>query len=147
MRHRLVGCWVLSVASSIGFYSSANAQSTNSWTNSVSGSWIVAGSNGGTVLSGIGYVGALTSNNSAMVTGPGSTWINAGDLLVGRADPGNRLTVTNGGVLQVGGTLYLSQLVAGSNTVTVAGGTALLGGLSIGTQGVRPRHAKRHAGI
>jgi hypothetical protein len=63
-------------------------------------------SNGGTMTNGqlsfggiIGlYAGA--SNNSVVVTGTGSSWNNAGDLLVGWDDSGNKLTITNGGTVK-----------------------------------------------
>ena len=59
-------------------------------------------SNGGTVRNSTGFLGynATSTNNVAMVTGPGSLWSNAGDLTVGNSREGNQLIVSNGGSVQ-----------------------------------------------
>ena len=54
-------------------------------------------SNGGRVESKTVDIGSsLSSNCAVIVTGPGSLWTNATDLLVGRSGSGNLLVVSNG---------------------------------------------------
>jgi T5SS/PEP-CTERM-associated repeat protein len=54
--------------------------------------------NGGTVVSRFGVIGDIGGdNNLAVVTGPGSSWLNAEDLFIGFAGTGNRLEVSAGG--------------------------------------------------
>lgn len=83
-------------------------------------------SNGGWVVNSNGYVGGLVStdvaasNNAVTVTGPGSTWSNRADLIVGLAGGGNRLVVSNGATVYVdhnSAVGYLSS--ARSNSVIV----------------------------
>jgi T5SS/PEP-CTERM-associated repeat protein len=77
--------------------------------------------NGGSVrVAGTTYLGydASASNNSAFVTGSGSTWTNTGNLNVGFGGFGNSLTIAAGGaVFNVNGTLG----GASSNAVTITG--------------------------
>lgn len=55
----------------------------------------------GGLSNGSGYISyqIASSNNAALVTGPGSTWTNNGHLYVGYLGAGNMLTVTNGGMV------------------------------------------------
>jgi fibronectin-binding autotransporter adhesin len=53
----------------------------------------------GNALGTIGYNGS-SSNNVAVVTGPGSVWSNATDLFVGLIGRGNQLVVSNGAVVR-----------------------------------------------
>ncbi len=93
-------------------------------------------SNGGKVLNGYGYVGYDGSSggggNSVLVTGSGSLWSNAYDVIVGDAagygppnSSGNSLTVTNGGVVLAGGNLYVGYY-GSSNTLTIASGGVVM---------------------
>jgi T5SS/PEP-CTERM-associated repeat protein len=79
-------------------------------------------SNGGTVLNNIGEVGrSSTSNNIAVVTGPGSLWNNASDLFVGRSGSGNQLVVSNGAtVFNISGYFSVCSC-ASSNMALVTG--------------------------
>src|SRR5207249_1613753 len=65
---------------------------------------LLAVENGGLVTDDIGYIGLAdaSSNNTALVTGPGSLWSNAGALFIGNAGVGNRLIVSDGGVVRNG---------------------------------------------
>lgn len=68
-----------------------------------------------------GFVANQNINNSALVTGAGSTWNNTGDLIVGATGAGNQLTVTDGGVVRnkIG---YLGLYgSSAANTVLVSG--------------------------
>ena len=58
-------------------------------------------SNGASVLGFKGVLGvnAPSSNNLAVITGSGSVWSNFSDLHIGRSSGGNRLEVSNGGLL------------------------------------------------
>jgi M6 family metalloprotease-like protein len=69
--------------------------------NGGSGNRLVIESNA-IVRNAIGRVGELvgSSNNSVLVTGVGSLWSNALDLIVGNGGSGNSLTITNGGVVR-----------------------------------------------
>ena len=90
-------------------------------------------SNGGIMTNGQlsfgGVIGlyAGSSNNSVVVTGTGSSWNNAGDLLVGWDDSGNNLTITNGGTannsqINYGGAIGFN--VGSSNNSVVVTGSA-----------------------
>jgi len=54
--------------------------------------------NGGRVVNYAGFVGytALSSNNSVFVSGSGSLWSNASDLVIGVSGSGNQMTINNG---------------------------------------------------
>jgi T5SS/PEP-CTERM-associated repeat protein len=81
---------------------------------------------GGIVYSGLGYVAYnYGTNNLAVVSGPGSLWYNTLDFEVGAGGFGNRLVVSNGGVV-FGGTngCYLGDGTfwpASSNSALVSG--------------------------
>jgi T5SS/PEP-CTERM-associated repeat protein len=76
---------------------------TNNW----SGSYSVGGlgfsadvlliQNGGVLSNGDGYVGYHGSNDTAVVTGSGSLWIDNGTLTVSWYGAGNSLVISNGG--------------------------------------------------
>ncbi|MCX6899401.1 MAG: M6 family metalloprotease domain-containing protein, partial [Verrucomicrobia bacterium] len=80
--------------------------------------------NGAQVLDSIGYVGfdTASSNNSALVSGPGSVWNNSDSIFVGYHGPLAALTLTNGG------TVLATNIVVGfdssstGNVITVNGG-------------------------
>lgn len=76
----------------------------------------------------IGYLGPA-SNNTAIVTGSGSTWTNYQGLAIGASGAGNNLVISNGGIVWVGPaaiTLGASAASSSNNTVTVTGtGSAL----------------------
>ena len=80
-------------------------------------------SNGGTVINrGNGWIGRTetSSNNTVLVTDPGSTW-NSSLLDVGRLGPNNTLTISNGGrvICQWG---YISQNTNSSNNSVLVTG-------------------------
>ena len=82
---------------------------------------------GGTVRSLSGHVGFNfnTSNNTAVVAGPGSAWVLQTNLWVGYAGEGNRLVVTNGGTVQAR-VLYVGYFSeSNQNLVFVEGGSIL----------------------
>ena len=95
--------------------------------------------NGGQVFNNYGYIGYDGSlggaiGNSVLVTGSGSLWSNASDVVLGdwngNGPPnsdGNSLTVTNGGVVLIGGDLYVG-CYGSSNTLTIASGGQVFNG-------------------
>ena len=77
-------------------------------------------SSGGMVINGGqdstgGVIGFITnsSNNSVVVTGSGSTWLSAGDVVIGYSGIGNRLEVSNGGTVSNGVVNYAGGLSGG----------------------------------
>jgi T5SS/PEP-CTERM-associated repeat protein len=77
-------------------------------------------SSGGMVINGGqdstgGVIGFITnsSNNSVVVTGSGSTWLSAGDVVIGYSGTGNRLEVSNGGTVSNGVVNYAGGLSGG----------------------------------
>jgi len=81
--------------------------------------------NGGTVSSGVGFLGYQlgADSNVAVVTGSGSIWTNSGDIYVGYFGTGNQLVVSNGGLTVVGGNLWIGDDVGVTNNqLTVVGG-------------------------
>ena len=100
--------------------------------------------NGGRVFNGYGYIGcdgALDGgNNSVLVTGSGSLWSNANDVILGDMNDasGNNLTIANRGqVLNVQG-LIGYDTGASNNTVLVTGPGSVWsnsGGLFVGYDG------------
>jgi T5SS/PEP-CTERM-associated repeat protein/autotransporter-associated beta strand protein len=95
--------------------------------------------NGGTGVIGLK---SASSNNSVLITGTGSTWIDGGDLFVGSSASGNSLEISNGGTVinwsvAYGGVIGLN--VGSSNNrvlVTGAGSTwNVHGNLTIGDAG------------
>jgi T5SS/PEP-CTERM-associated repeat protein len=76
-------------------------------------------SNGGQVLDVYSRIGDVygASNNTAMVTDPGSLWSVSGDLLLSGAY-GDVLTISNSGQVAAG---YVA--VGGANSIVIAGGT------------------------
>jgi T5SS/PEP-CTERM-associated repeat protein len=80
-------------------------------------------SNGAFVRGNLGQIGfnPSSSNNLALVTGPGSVWSNRDDIVVGGSGNGNRLEVSDGArVESVSGTL--GEFVSASNNVAVVTG-------------------------
>ena len=98
--------------------------------------------NGGAVFNnGFGYVGGpylTSSNNTAVVTGPGSVWNNGTNLNVGAAGPNNTLVVNKGGAVIVGGALTVSAFAgASNNAVNINGGQVIVtnGPINVGPAG------------
>ena len=84
-------------------------------------------SNGGQLNTGSATIGsgAGASNNLVTVDGINSLWINGGTggLIVGGADSGNQLVVTNSGKVQSLDGLVVSSGLGTNNRVTIAGGS------------------------
>jgi T5SS/PEP-CTERM-associated repeat protein len=111
--HRIAAVGVLAL--SVAVAPAAHAQYTANYqtniisgvTNNWSGSYFVGGfgfsadvlliQNGGVLSNGDGYVGYHGSNNTAVVTGSGSLWIDNGTLTVSWYGAGNSLVISNGG--------------------------------------------------
>lgn len=108
----------------IGDFSSSTGAVTvdglgSRWTNSSSlcvgssgtGSLLIT--NGGAVSNATGSIGRYSgSTGTVTVDGPDSTWTNSNDLYIGGNPPWSSggdgtLTITNGGLVEVGGTLYI----------------------------------------
>ncbi len=79
-------------------------------------------SNGGGVRNNFGRLGAnpSSSNNEALVTGPGSSWISLNEFNVGNFGAGNRLLVNNGGSVRSEQDSYIG-LAGNNNEALVAG--------------------------
>ena len=101
--------------------------------------------NGGAVFSSWAYVGqspaSAASNNTVLISGPGSVWSNANSLYVGWSGSGNRLVVTNGGKVFAGFGCVGAGNGGGTNLVMVSGtgsiwnaGSLTLGRYSSGNQ-------------
>ncbi|MEN7973583.1 MAG: autotransporter domain-containing protein, partial [Verrucomicrobiota bacterium] len=123
-----------------GLDSLANSNRTLTITGS-SGSWsptetnLVAGYNnrleieeGGSVTSLVAVIGASTndSGNTVFVNGPGSDWTITGDVTVGgEGSNGNTLSVTNQGLVNIGGNFILNSAntldLTSNGLVSVAG--------------------------
>lgn len=93
-------------------------------------------SNGGTVVTSPGIYTGVTNGgvigynagasiNTVTVTGSGSAWSNAYDVVVGYNGSGNSLVVSNGGMVTAGNTAYSATVGYGAtssnNVVTVTG--------------------------
>ncbi len=72
---------------------------------------------GGTAVSVDGFIGygGFASYNTVQVTGTNSLWTNSRDLYVGFSGRGNRLVITNGGEVFVGGSLVISAQARATN--------------------------------
>lgn len=116
----------------------------STWTNSgvlYVGAWgtgTLKVEDGGKVSNGeayIGYYGDYSGDNSATVSGAGSTWENAGDLYVGVFGTG-ALTVEDGGKVSNDGDAYIGYANTGTATVSGAGSDWTgLGDLYVGYYG------------
>jgi len=104
------------VASNANGVIGAEAAAHDNWVTVNNGSWINSAdvyvgangyanrltiTNGGHVQDVNAWVGgsASASNNSALVSGPGSLWDNSGSLTIGSAGAYNLLTINNGGLV------------------------------------------------
>jgi T5SS/PEP-CTERM-associated repeat protein len=78
---------------------------------------------GGQVGDIYGFMGfnSSSSNNTALVSGPGSVWSNAGSLFVGYASAGNSLTIASGGTVYNSDGTIGNAPGANSNTALVTG--------------------------
>ena len=103
------------------------------WTNtgsfyvglSGSGGQLTVAAGGQLVNGGVGYVGynSSASNNTVLVTDPGSRWVNTGSLAIGSNGPNSQLAVSNGGVVVAAGVTLGSQATSTNNFLTVSGGS------------------------
>ena len=77
-------------------------------------------SNGGVVTANVGDVGVTptSSSNVVVVTGSGSLWSNALELVFGFDSAGNQLVISNGGVVR-NGVGYLGNTASSSNNLAV----------------------------
>ncbi len=96
--------------------------------------------NGGVVRGNRGFLGVFftSSNNLAVVTGAGSLWTNQAELYVGDGGVGNRLVVSDGGVVHNTTGTVGNISGADSNLVLVTGAGSLWtnsGSLRIGNDG------------
>jgi T5SS/PEP-CTERM-associated repeat protein len=85
-------------------------------------------SDGGIVANNHCYLGNRTgaNNNLVLVTGTGSLWTNSGELRIGDSGRGNRLVVSNGGVLRTTSVrVGLGSSSATNNAVAVTGAGSL----------------------
>ncbi len=103
-------------------------------------------SEGGAVRNGYSRIGnaATSSNNLALITGPGSVWSNSLGLEIGRSSlaNNNQLIVSNGAAAVTAGLVTLGvSSNANGNTVTVtdAGSRWTVGALTIGSNGALNR--------
>ena len=80
-------------------------------------------SNGALVANGSGFLGAISmGGNETLVTGAGSFWSNRFNLTVGNGTSGNRLVISNGGLVRNhGGYVGGSSTFSSSNEVVVIG--------------------------
>ncbi|MBI3879036.1 MAG: hypothetical protein HY301_03115 [Verrucomicrobia bacterium] len=112
--------WISADVFTIGNRGSANLLSVN---------------RGASVVSGSGQIGAVAgaNQNSAVVTGAGSTWSNSGILTIGNGGSFNQLLVSNGGAVVAGGAINLGSAATGTNNSVVAvGGSLSSAGLTLG---------------
>ena len=79
-------------------------------------------SNGGVLQARTGDVGLIptSSNNVAVVTGSGSLWSNALELVLGFDSPGNQLVISNGGMVR-NGVGYIGTSPSANNNLVVTG--------------------------
>ena len=86
-------------------------------------------SNGGTVATEGGFVGANSSNNTLLVTGAGSRWTNSGFLTVGLGNgndnSSNSVVISNGGSVATLDSFVGLGLTSSNNTVLVTGAGSL----------------------
>jgi len=80
-------------------------------------------SDGARIESKFGWIGQLTSasNNEVVVTGPGSSWRTEQDLNLGGLGSGNRLVITNGGLVHNNSGAGIGTAMSSSNEVVVTG--------------------------
>ncbi|MET4307605.1 autotransporter domain-containing protein [Bradyrhizobium sp. RT4b] len=109
--------------------------------------------NGGTVSSGLGYLGLFAgSTGTATVDGAGSAWTNSGLFIVGQAGTGT-LTIQNGGAVS-SATGYLGAFAGSTGTATVDGagsawtnsGNLVVGNSGTGTLTIRNGGTVSNAG-
>jgi T5SS/PEP-CTERM-associated repeat protein len=80
-------------------------------------------SDGGQVFNSVGTVGndSISRDNSVQVTGPGSTWNNGSDLVVGSDGPANQLVISEGGLVMNNLGTVSASASSSNNTVLVTG--------------------------
>jgi T5SS/PEP-CTERM-associated repeat protein len=82
---------------------------------------------GGLVYDSSGVVAWESSNNTVVVSDPGSVWKNTGSIDVGYGGYGNQLIISNGGGVYVGDSTYIGATYAASNSVILVGNGSVLG--------------------
>ena len=112
--------WSNAVSLTVGYDGSGNSMTVSNvgrvWTGPVTNPALT---NGGI----IGF-NAGSSNNSALVTGAGSTWSNAANLTVGYEGSGNSLVISNGGSVTAAASSVGNNAGASQNRVQVTGSSA-----------------------
>jgi T5SS/PEP-CTERM-associated repeat protein len=108
----------------LGFSGSASVTVSGGTVTTVGGDGLVVGNggrssllvgNGGSLSSPVATIGWTTANCSVKVTGPGSQWVNSGNLRLGYFSSGNTLTISDGSLVKVSGTLSVG-VGSGTNT-------------------------------
>jgi len=86
-------------------------------------------SNGGNVSDRNGWIGyqKKSSNNTVLISGNNSLWVNSTELIIGWSGSGNSLVISNGGQVTMGNGLYVGlNAGADSNSVIVTGTNTML---------------------
>ena len=100
------------------------------------GAGMLAIQSGGTLADSLGAIGNLPgSSGTAMVTGPGSNWSNAGSVVVGGLGTG-KLTIQDGGVVNSGGGGSVGLAAGSTGTVMVTGAGSIWNNISFGLNGL-----------
>ena len=89
-----------------------------------------------------GYLGIVSSNNSATITGAGSVWNNTATLTVGNGGSGNTLTITNGGEVIVGNLLAISARRRSNNSINISSGQLIVSNGTINVDAAAGRSAQ-----
>ncbi len=85
--------------------------------------------NGGRVANDNGWIGSGGSSNQVAVTGNGSSWTNASELVVGGTGAsGNQLTVETNSAVSCGTDTIIGQYSGAGNVLKLTGGTLAVGG-------------------
>ncbi len=122
----------------LGYYANNNnilVTGTNSVWNNTGGIYVglfngntnmLTISHGGIVSNNYAYIGWFADKNSALVTDPGSAWINSGDLIVGYAGQFNTLTVSNGGAVVATNVIVGTDAGSVGNLITITEGNLVV---------------------
>ena len=84
--------------------------------------------NGGVMTGFVGYLGynASSSNNSAVITGTNSLWLNnGGSICVGYSGMGNTLTIADSGMVAAAGVVVGNSASSSNNQLVVGGGSLI----------------------
>ena len=82
---------------------------------------------GGLVYDSFGVVDWESSNNTVVVSDPGSLWKNTGSFAVGWGGYGNQMVISNGGAVYVGDSAFVGASYATSNAVFLTGNGSVFG--------------------